>query len=285
MNIFNNWLLYILLYLVLATTFTQFYKIATRTLKKAGALTVLLQVMAGLTALVLCPFFEFKFPTDIKVYLMLGLSIVFYAITDRINTTVRSGIEASTFSMLKQLSTTFMIFAGLIFLKEPFVVTKFIGAMLIILSNVIVFYKKGSMKFDKYILLGILANISFSIALFLDVNISEEFNLPFYVGLTIIIPALLIAIFEKIRLSDIKNEFNTGNKKAILTTGITWGLSIFLNLRAYQLGSVTIIAPLSALTVMLNVIVGYLFLKERDSLLRKIISAILIIISIILIKI
>ena len=285
MNIFNNWLLYILLYLVLATTFTQFYKIATRTLKKAGALTVLLQVMAGLTALVLCPFFEFKFPTDIKVYLMLGLSIVFYAITDRINTTVRSGIEASTFSMLKQLSTTFMIFAGLIFLKEPFVLTKFIGAMLIILSNVIVFYKKGSMKFDKYILLGILANISFSIALFLDVNISEEFNLPFYVGLTIIIPALLIAIFEKIRLSDIKNEFNTGNKKAILTTGITWGLSIFLNLRAYQLGSVTIIAPLSALTVMLNVIVGYLFLKERDSLLRKIISAILIIISIILIKI
>ena len=128
-------------------------------------------------------------------------------------------------------------------------------------------------------------SISFSIALFLDVNISEEFNLPFYVGLTIIIPALLIAIFEKIRLSDIKNEFNTGNKKAILTTGITWGLSIFLNLRAYQLGSVTIIAPLSALTVMLNVIVGYLFLKERDSLLRKIISAILIIISIILIKI
>lgn len=60
---------------------------------------------------------------------------------------------------------------------------------------------------------------------------------------------------------------------------------IVVQLRAYQLGSVTIIAPLCALTVMLNVIVGYLFLKERDNLIRKIISAILIIISIILIKI
>ena len=285
MSILNNWLLYVILYLAFETTFTQFYKKSTKTLKKVGALTVILQITAGLTALLLCPLFEFKFPTDIKVYIMLGLSIVFYAITDRINTTVRSGIEASTFSMLKQLSTTFMIFAGLIFLKEKFVITKFIGAMLIIMSNVLVFYQKGSMKFDKYILLGILANISFSIALFLDVNISEEFNLPFYVGLTIIIPALLIATFERIKLSDIKNEFRYGNKKAILTTGITWGLSIFLNLRAYQLGSVTIIAPLSALTVMLNVIVGYCFLKERDSLLKKIISAILIIISIILIKI
>lgn len=52
-----------------------------------------------------------------------------------------------------------------------------------------------------------------------------------------------------------------------------------------QLNNVTVIAPLYALTVMLNVIVGYLFLNERDNLLRKIISAILIIISIVLIKI
>lgn len=34
MNILNNWLLYVLLYLVLATAFTQFYKIATKTLKR-----------------------------------------------------------------------------------------------------------------------------------------------------------------------------------------------------------------------------------------------------------
>ncbi|MBR0427085.1 MAG: EamA family transporter [Clostridia bacterium] len=216
---------------------------------------------------------------------MLGLSIIFYAISDRVNTTVRSGIEASTFSTLKQLSTTFMIFAGLIFLKEQFVLTKFIGAMLIILSNVLIFYKKGKMEFNRYVLLGIVANISFTIALFLDVNISENFNLPFYIALTIIIPAMLISIFERVKPKDIKNEFINGNKKAIITTGVTWGLSIFLNLRAYQLGNVTIVAPLSTLTVMLNVIVGYLFLKERDDLFKKIIAAIMIIISIILIKI
>lgn len=101
MEISNNCLLYVIIYLLFATIFTQFYKVATKTLKKAGALTVLLQLVAGLSALVLCPFFEFKFPNNISVYVMLGLSIIFYAISDRINTTVRSGIEASTFSMLK----------------------------------------------------------------------------------------------------------------------------------------------------------------------------------------
>lgn len=235
--------------------------------------------------MLLCPFFEFKFPTDISVYIMLAISIIFYAITDRVNTTVRSGIEASTFSMLKQLSTTFMIFAGLIFFKEDFILTKFIGAMLIIFSNVIIFYKKGKFEFNRYILLGILANISYTIALFLDVNISDNFNLPFYVALTLIIPALLIMIFERIKPSDIKNELVNGNKKAIFITALSWGIMIIVQLRAYQLGNVTIIAPLCALTVMLNVIFGYLFLNERDNLLKKIISAILIIISIVLIKI
>ncbi len=285
MNILNNWLLYVLLYLVLATAFTQFYKIATKTLKRTGALTVLLQMLAGLTALILCPFFEFKFPTEISFYIMLGIAIIFYAISDRINTTVRSGIEASTFSMLKQLSTTFMIFAGLIFFKEEFILTKFIGAMLIIFSNVLIFYKKGKFEFNKYILLGILANITYTIALFLDVNISDNFNLPFYVALTLIIPALLIMIFERIKPSEIKDELVGGNKKAIFITAISWGVMIISQLRAYQLGNVTVIAPLCALTVILNVIVGYLFLNEKDNLLKKIISAILIIISIILIKI
>ncbi len=285
MEIMNNWLIYVIAYLIFATIFTQFFKVATKTLKKAGALTILLQMTAGLVALLLCPLFGFKFPTDISVYIMLAISIVFYAITDRVNTTVRSGIEASTFSMLKQLSTTFMIFAGLIFFKEEFVLTKFIGAMLIIFSNVIIFYKKGKFEFNKYVLLGILGNISYTVALFLDVNISDNFNLPFYVALTLMIPALLIMIFERIKPSEIKNEFVNGNKKAIFITAISWGLSIIMQLRAYQLGNVTVIAPLCALTVMTNVIVGYLFLNEKDNLVRKIIAAILIIISILLIKI
>lgn len=284
-NIINNWLLYVLSYLVLATLFTQFYKITTKTLTRAGALTVLLQTIASLTVLLLCPFFEFKFPSDIKVYIMLGISIIFYAISDRINTTVRSGIEASTYSMLKQLSTTFMIFAGLIFFKEEFILTKFIGAMLIIFSNVLIFYQKGKVKFDKYIALGIISNLVYTVALFLDVNISDNFNLPFYVMITLIVPALLILIFERIKPKEIKTEFMNGNKKAILVTALTWGTMIVMQLRAYQLGNITIIAPLCALTVILNVIVGYLFLKERDNLIKKIIAAILIIISVILIKI
>lgn len=278
------WILYVSLYIILAVAFTQFYKIVTKTSKSDGTLTVLLQFIAGISALLLCPFFKFSFPTDWKVYLFLGIACIFYAISDRMNTTVRSGLEASTFSIIKQLSTVFMILAGLLFFKEPFVLKKIIGAGLIIFSNILIFYKKGKQKLDKYVFLGILSNIAFSVALFLDVNISDNFNLAFYVALTLFIPALFITIAEKVKLSNIKKEFNNGNKKAIIITSLCWGTMIVVQLRAYQLGNVTTVAPLCALTVIGNVIVGYTLLKERDSLLKKIFSAILIIISIFLIK-
>ena len=280
-----NWIVFVILYLILVVIYNQFYKISTKKLTKPGALTVLLQIIGALAVLLVSPLFEIKFPTDIKVYIFLGLALIFYSISDRLNTTVRAGIEASTFSMIKQLSTVFMIFAGLIFLKEPFVINKFIGAILIIASNILIFYKKGEGKPNKYIILGIIANICYTIALFLDVNISNNFNLPFYITISLGIPAILIAIIEKIKITDIKNEFINGNRKAICITGITWSLSILVQLRAYQLGEVSVVAALCALSVILNVIFGYFFQNEKENLTKKIIAALLIILGIILIKV
>lgn len=280
-----EWLIFVILYLIFYVVFNQTYKVATKSLTKPGALTILLQLIGSISILLLIPFFEMKLPNDPKIYIFLGLSIIFYTISDRLNTTVRSGIEASTFSVITQLSTVFMIVAGVLFFKEPFVLNKFIGAILIVFSNVLIFFKKGSGKRNKYVLLGIFANICFTIALFLDVNNSDNFNLPVYVAASLGIPSILILIFEKIKFKDLKEEYKNGNKKAIWITSIAWSLSILFQLRAYQLGEVSIVAPLCALSVILNVVVGYIFLKEKDNILKKIIAALLIIFGIILIKV
>lgn len=281
----NSWVTFVILYLILATIFDQTYKIATKKMIKSGALTVLLELLASVLVLILFPFFEIKFPTDIKVYLFLGLSIIFYAVSDRLNTDVRKGVEASTFSIMKQLSTVFMTFSGFLFFKEQFIISKFIGAVLIILSNIIIFYRKGDGKFNKYVGLGIISNICYTIALFLDVNYSECFNLPFYVMLTLGVPAILIVIIERIKFSDLKNEFQKENRLPILITAIAWSSCIVAQLRAYQLGNVSIVAPLCSLVVIINVIVGYIFLKERNDLFKKILAAGLIILGILLIKV
>lgn len=281
---FTHWVFIVILYLIFAVIFGQTYKIITNNMKNAGALTVLAEGVAGIASLLFIPFFELKFSSNIYVYLFLGLACVFYALNDRLSTTVRMGVEASTFSIIKQTKTVFMIIAGLLFFKDPFVLTKVIGAFLIVVSNILVFYKKGTFKANKYLLLGLLASICITIALFIDVNYSNEFNLPLYVSFTTLLPALLIFIFDKIKFKDLVEEYKNCNKKLLFTVGITWAIMMILSLYAYQLGQVSLVAPLCSLTVILNVIVGYLFLKERTRMPQKIIAAILIVISVILIK-
>lgn len=253
-------------------------------MENAGALTILMETLAAFFCFFFVPFFEIKFPTDLTVYLLLFLAIIFYTINDRLGTTVRSGMEASTYNIIKQLSTVFMILMGIFFFKEPVIIKKIIGMILILFSNIFVFYQKGTFKWNKYLILGIFANLCYAIALFIDVNNSDLFNLPFYVFITLFTPTILIFCLEKIKIKDIIKEFQNGNQKAILVTAFSWGTMIICMLRAYQLEKATIVAPLTSLSVILNIMVGYLFLGEKDHLVKKIIASILIIMSIILIK-
>lgn len=281
----NTWWFNIIIYLILYVVFTQSYKLATKSSKHDGALTVLLQFLGGLTVLLFIPLFKIQFPTNIKTYILLLIACAFYAINDRINTTTRKGLEVSAHSMLSQLSTVFIITWGILFFKEPVVIKKIIGGLLIVAGNIFVLYKKGKFEFNKYVLLSLLCNIVFSIAISIDVGISDQFNLPIYVAITLLVPSLLVFLFNRIKVHDIVSEYKEGNKKAILLVGCSWGIMIIEMLRSYQFGSVTTVAPIAAVTTILNVFIAYFVLKERENMLRKVLAALIVVLGIILVKI
>lgn len=281
----NTWWFNITIYLALYVLFTQFYKMATQKSKDDGALTILLQFLSGAIVLLLVPFFEIKFPQNVNTYIFLIIACVFYAIADRVNTTARRGLEVSVYSILGQLSTVFIMAWGILFFKEEIIIKKLLGTVLILLGNIIVLYEKGKFQWNKYILFSLLGNLSMSIAISVDVGISEQFNLPIYAGSTLIIPSLLLFVVERKKLKDIVAEFKEGDRKSILVVSASWGIMIIAMLRAYQFGSITTITPLCALTTILNVFFAYFALKEKDSLLKKIVAALIVVIGIILIEI
>ena len=284
MNVFNNWVFFIILYLIASVIYNQCFKITTKTMKSDGAMTVLLNVLAAVFCLIMIPLFEWKITSDVFVYILLGIAIIFYTIKDRLTTTVMSGVDPSTFTILNQLNTAFMIILGFVFLKEPLVLCKIVGSILIIVSNVLIFYKKGSFKFDKYIVLGIIANLAYTIAMFIDVNNSDKLNLPLYVFVTLAIPAVLVFLAEKVKIGEIKEEFERAQKGPMFATIVSYALFILCSIRAYQLGEVTVVAPLISLSVIANVLIGYLFFEERDNLWKKILASVLILMGVLLIK-
>lgn len=281
---FENAYLFLFFYLIFTVIFNESYKVVSQNMKSAASLTVLVELIAGISSLIWVFLFKLKFPTDFKVYLFLGLAIIFYTIQNRLATYARSGMDASSYSIIKQLSNVFVFIMGFVFFKEELTLQKIIGAILLIGSNIIIFYQKGSWKNNRYLLVGVIANVCMGIALFLDVNTSNSFNLAFYVSITLLIPALLIFIIEKVKIKEIIYEWNMNFKKIILLTGLSWSLMMLTKLKAYQLGKVTKIAPLCSLTVILNVLFAFLFLKNKENLFKKLIASILIVIGVFLIK-
>lgn len=285
MKSFNSWELWVIMYIISAVIFAHSFKKANRDMNNAGSLTILLEITTALFAILFIPFFKWTFPSSPKIYLTLLIVTIIYAATDRLNIESRYGLEPSTFSMLKQLSTVFMIIFGFIFLKEALIIHKIIGAIIIILANLILTFEKGKIKINKYFIMSFISNFLFALAMLINVNISDNFNLAFYTILTVSIPACFIYIFEKHTFKELTNEFKLYDKKSFIISGFTWCLMLISSVKAYQLGSVTIVAPLFALTSIINAIIEFIFNKNKSKFIQKLIAAFLLILGVILVKI
>lgn len=279
-NLFNLWQFYVACFLVSVVIFFQYYKLAVKEAKNDGAATILLQTIAGLSILVFVPFFPIQFPTEIKFYFILFIASIFYALNDRLQVTARKHLDVSVFSILNMLKTFFLFLFGLLFFREDFVMTKMLGALLILFGNGLLFYKKGRFKLNKYAAMSIMATFIFAIAMSIDIGISIEFNLPIYISLTLLIPAIILFLFGRQKFDDISSEYKSTTKKYYFITGIFWGLTVLFTLRAYQLSDVTTIAPILASSVLLNIIFAYFFHKEKKDFLKKIIVAVLVLLGV-----
>lgn len=284
MKLMNNWLFWVIVYLISAVIFAQTFKKANRKMKNAGSLTILLEIFTALFAILFIPLFEMKFP-PVESLIILGIVVIIYALTDRLNIEARYGLDPSVFSMLKQLSTVFLIILGFIFLNEEIVLKKIIGSIVIIFANILLTFESGKFKINKYFIMSLISNFLFAIAMLINVNISDNFNLGIYTIITVSAPALLIFIFERHSLQEIKKEFKRYNKIDFLISAFTWCIMLISSVRAYQIGNVSVVAPLLTLTAILNTIYEYFVSKNKTKIYQKIIAAILIIFGVILIKI
>lgn len=281
----NNWVTWVVIYLVFATIFSQSFKKANRNMSDAGSLTILLELFTAFFSLFFIPFFKLTISHNPHTYLILIVVIVIYAFTDRLNIEARYGLSTSTFSMLKQLSSVFLVILSFVILKEKVVITKVVGASLILIANVgLAVDKDGKFKINKYFLMSLASNILFAFGMLINVNISGEFNLGIYTIITVLFPSILITLFGKHSIKELKEEFNLYDKKRFLLSAFSWCVMLISSVRAYQLGIVSVVAPLLTLTAIINTIYEFIFNKDKSEFIKKLIIGIIIIIGVLLIK-
>lgn len=281
-----KYMIWVICYLVFALIFAQGFKKVNRTMKNASALTVLLELFTGLFAIIMSIFFKYTFPSDIKVYITLFVVTIIYAVTDRLNIEARYGLSPSNFSMLKQLSTVFLVIFGLVFLKEQLVFKKILGAIIIVVSNVMLAVNKdGKFEFNKYFIFCLISNFLFAVAMFINVNISSMFNIGIYTLITALIPSIIIKLFSRLSFKDLEEEFNLYNKPLFILVSFAWCMMLISSVKAYEYGSISVVAPLLTLTALTNTIYEFIVDKDKKRFYYKLVISILILIGVILIKV
>ncbi len=276
---------WVILYLIFSLIFAQCFKETNRNMKSASALTVLLEVFTALFALILSPLFSYKFSLNHQILLTLSLVTIIYAATDRLNIEARYGLSPSTFSMLKQLSTGFLVIFGFVFLKEKIILTKIVGIILILLGNILLSTSnKGKLERNKYFIMCIISNFLFAIAMFINVNISDNFNIGLYTVITVLIPALIIKTVSKLSINNLKQEFILYDKMKFMLVSFSWAMMLISSVKAYEYGNISIVAPLLTLSMVTNSIYEFFIDKDKKSLKRKLLISLLIVVGVILIK-
>ena len=193
------------------------------------------------------------------------------------------GSSASISLILMSISVVISSTLGTILLGDVFTAGKIVGIVLILLA--IVFLNLNSKeKINKYNVLALLGGMCFGVAFTIDKSFVSTLSPFMYLGLLCLTVAIVSLIFGiKLIIKETKTLVKK-NVLPILSSGTFFSAFNLFTFFAYKNGAnVGVADAMNNSSVFLVILAEVLFLKDRTNLKRKIISATMAILGIILI--
>ncbi len=180
-------------------------------------------------------------------------------------------------SQIEAIATTraiWVVVLGVLFFGETLSWSKAIGGTLIFFGLVIVYWKKnngnGFSKHHAFVFFYALLNSS---AYAVDKYALNYFSVGFYNTLLYLLPGFFTIIIFPKALSNIRLLIKPKkNNYLIVLSCIVQAISTLSLYKAYKIGELSVIGPLSQTTTVTIIIVGIVFLNERWNIRRKLVG-------------
>lgn len=246
------------------------------------AFSIVFQIFTGLLILIYSLIRGFSVPDLVPLLPNLILMTILYGAGNIFIFKALKTSEASQFTIIFATRTIWSITAAVLFLGEGFTAKQLLGTVLILSSIVLVAWQ-DKLRFGRGTLLSLVAAAFFGLAFANDASIVRNFDVPSYMAIAFIIPALAVwAIFPKSTIK-MKPMLEKGFLKKLGILGIFYAVSALTIFFAYQIGrNAAQIAPLNQTSMILTVVLAIIFLKEKSQLGRKLLGLILSFIGILL---
>ena len=187
-------------------------------------------------------------------------------------------IEASEVGILGSAQKMWSVVGAFIFLGEPFSALKIIATVVIIIGVIIASWKHHTLKWDKGALFVIGAGMLFSVADIAGYYLLQTMNTFSFTALGHLFPVILLLAIRPSTIKHLRFYTKRSNFIKISIQSVFDITGTFCFFYAYTLAhNASTITPLTASRVILTVILGAIFLRERDNLVKKIIGGLIIV--------
>jgi uncharacterized membrane protein len=270
-----NWLIFASISITSIAIANLFQKIAMKKKDSDPVISsIVFQLLVTLITLIFAIFNGFKIP-ELSLWPFFLIASIFYAFGTLFIFKAIKTIEASELSIVAGIGSFATIISAFIFLGERLKLIQLLGVFLTIISVVIIKKVKHKVKVDKGLLFALIGNSLYGLAITVDTYILKSYDAISYTPIISFIPGLILCLiyFSKIKsiVNNLKQSFDINLGIYSLLYGIQ-AVTYFLAIQNGALASQ--ISSIFKIEIVLTVILGAIFLKERKNLVIKILGLI-----------
>jgi drug/metabolite transporter (DMT)-like permease len=268
-----NWFWFALLSAVCFATFSILVRLTLKDQGDAQAFAPIANAIVGFLLLGIAWFEETFFRPQFWDYILLVISSIALAGASYLIIWARQITPVSQISLVQQLAMVWTFIGGIWLLSETLNVLKVLSMGLIVLGTGIVFFRRSHLAISKGITLGFFATFFMTInALISKILVVHTISPALYSGIAQVAAAVLITVALPDSLHREYEELKT-QPWQIGAVSVFMAGTIYFLMRAYQVGEASQVTPVRSSAVLLSVLAGIVFLKERASVWRKIVGA------------
>lgn len=247
------------------------------------AFSIIFQLLVGSLILIFALIRGFSTPNLVPLLPNLVLMVALYGAGNIFIFKALKAIEASEFAIVFSTRPLWTVLAAIVFLGESFSLKQFLGFVGILVGIVLVSWQK-EFKITRGTLLSLIAALFLGLAFANDAYIVRDFDVPSYLSLAFILPALAAWVALPTSTTGIKAILTKRLLPKLGLLGIFYAIAAITIFLAYQIGrNAAQISVLNQTSTIVTVVLAIVFLREKSRLARKFLAAMLSFLGVVLV--
>lgn len=243
---------------------------------------IVFQVMLTLITLIFALYNGFTFPFPAELWPRMLFSAGMYAAGSLSNFYASRHLEAGEMTIITASGALITIVLGVFFLGNPFTFANAIGTSFILLS-ILILYAGVRMKMNTGVWYALGVAFFYGVAVINDVVILRTYDSISYVPVMSLMPGIIIALIFHKKLYKIASMFAPKQISHLAVYSLFYGASAVTFYQALGTGaSISQLSPITRASIIVTVLLSAIVLGEMKDLGRKILSAIVVSLGVLL---